>query len=98
MGSGEVRFGLVGYGFGGRIFHAPLLATAAGCSLAGVVTRSPERRAEVRGDHPDVPVFGSVEELVASGVDALVLSTPAPTHAAVLEDAMRRGLPVVCDK
>ncbi len=35
-----VRIGLVGYGKGGRFFHAPLIAGAAGCELAGVVTRS----------------------------------------------------------
>jgi predicted dehydrogenase len=98
MASDGVRFGLVGYGFGGRVFHAPLIATARGCSLAGVVTGSAERRAEVHHDHADVPVFGSVDELVASGVDAVVVSTPAPTHSAVVEDALTRGVPVVCDK
>jgi predicted dehydrogenase len=98
MANRPLRIGLVGYGFGGRIFHAPLIATADGCSLAGVVTGSPARRAEVASDHPDVPVFGSVEELVASGVDALAVSSPATTHGAVVEEALRRGLPVVCDK
>ena len=33
-------------------FHAPLLAAAAGVEFAGVVTRSPERRAEVERDRP----------------------------------------------
>ena len=47
-----VRFGLVGYGFGGRWFHAPLLAAAAECELLGVVTTSPERRALLAADHP----------------------------------------------
>src|SRR5918997_604531 len=98
MARDGVRFGLVGYGFGGRVFHAPLLATASGCSLAGVVTRSAERRAQVHEDHPGVPVADSIEALVGVGVDAVVVSTPASTHAAVVEDALRRGLPVVCDK
>jgi predicted dehydrogenase len=98
MARDEVRIGLVGYGFGGRIFHAPLIATARGCSLAGVVTRSAEGRDQVARDHPGIPVFGSVEELAASGIDALAVSTPAWTHRAVVEDALQRGLPVVCDK
>ena len=42
-----VPFGLVGYGFGGRYFHAPLLAAAPECDFLGVVTTSPERRALV---------------------------------------------------
>ena len=33
-----VRIGLVGYGFGGRRFHSPLIASAPGCTFAGVVT------------------------------------------------------------
>ena len=64
MTSAEVRIGLVGYGFGGRHFHAPLIASVAGCVLAGVVTRSPVRRAEVAEDHPGVPVFDSVAGLI----------------------------------
>ena len=39
-----VKFGLVGYGFGGRYFHAPLIASADECAFIGVVTRSDERR------------------------------------------------------
>jgi predicted dehydrogenase len=47
-----VRFGLVGYGFGARYFHAPLIASAAGCDLVAVATRSAERRALVAREHP----------------------------------------------
>src|SRR6185503_16046080 len=78
--------------------HAPLIASAPGCSLAGVVTRSPARRAEVTHDHPGVVVYGSVDDLVAAGVDAVTVSTPAATHTAVTEELLRRGLAVVCDK
>jgi hypothetical protein len=42
-----VRFGLVGYGFGARYFHAPLIASAPECELVAVATRSAERRALV---------------------------------------------------
>lgn len=93
-----VRIGLIGYGFGGRYFHAPLIAGVPGCVLAGVVTRSPDRRAEVARDHPDVAVYASVAELVAAGVDAATVCTPAATHTALTEDLLRRGVPVVCDK
>ena len=30
-----VRFGLVGYGLGGRYFHAPLIGAAAECEFLG---------------------------------------------------------------
>ena len=39
--SPPLRLGLVGYGAGGRFFHAPFIVAADGVELAGVVTRSP---------------------------------------------------------
>jgi predicted dehydrogenase len=93
-----VRIGLVGYGMGGRYFHAPLIAAAAGCELAGVVTRSPERRAELAQDAPGVPAYDSLADLAAAGVDAVVVSTPLPTHLPLVREAVGLGLPVVYDK
>ena len=93
-----VRIGLIGYGFGGRRFHAPFITSAPGCPLAGVVTRSPERRAELERDHPGVPAYDSLAEVAAAGVDAVVITTPASTHTALTLEAIELGLPVVCDK
>jgi predicted dehydrogenase len=98
MTGSTVRIGLVGYGMGGRYFHAPLIAAAAGCELAGVVTRSPERRAELAQDAPGVPAYDSLADLAAAGVDAVVVSTPLPTHLPLVREAVGLGLPVVCDK
>ena len=92
------RIGLAGYGFGGRIFHAPLLAAADGAAFAGVVTRSPERRAELAHDHPGTPAFDSLAELAAAGAHAVAISTPAPTHIPLVLEAIELGLAVVCDK
>jgi predicted dehydrogenase len=97
-GMTTTRIGLAGYGFGGRIFHAPLIAAADGAELAGVVTRSPERRAELAADHPGVPAFDSLAALKEAGADAVAVSTPAETHMAVVHEAIGLGLGVVCDK
>jgi predicted dehydrogenase len=93
-----VRFGLVGYGFGGRYFHAPLLAAAGECELVGVVTTSDERRALLAREHPGVAAVGALEELRAAGAEAVAISTPADTHTALTERALESGLAVVCDK
>ena len=76
-GMDPVRIGLVGYGFGGRWFHAPLLRAAVECHFLGVVTSSPERRALVDSDHPGLPTFDSLEALRAAGAEAVAISTPA---------------------
>jgi predicted dehydrogenase len=94
----SVRIGLVGYGFGGRRFHAPLIASAEGCEFVGVVTRAPERRAILRQDHPGVEPFDNLAGLAAAGVRAVAISTPAPTHIALVKEAIDLGLAVVCDK
>ena len=61
-----MRLGLVGYGVGGRYFHAPFVAAAQGVELAGVVTRSPDRRAELAADFPGMPAYDSLGDLLAA--------------------------------
>lgn len=93
-----LRIGLVGYGSGGRRFHAPLLGSAAECDLLGVVTTSPQRRALVAQDLPDCRTYDSLGALAAAGAEAVTVSTPVASHVALVEQALRLGLAVVCDK
>ncbi|MEX5720766.1 Gfo/Idh/MocA family protein [Geodermatophilus maliterrae] len=98
MSAPPVRIGLVGYGKGGRLFHAPLIRHAEGCVLGGIVVRSPERRAALAADFPDVPVARSLGELADVGVDAVVVTTPLDSHLPLVREAVELGMPVVCDK
>jgi predicted dehydrogenase len=93
-----VRFGLVGYGFGARYFHAPLIASAPECELVGVLTSSPERQALVNAEHPGVRTVGALDELVSLGAEAVAISTPASTHSDLTEQALNLGVAVVIDK
>ncbi|MFC7527466.1 Gfo/Idh/MocA family oxidoreductase [Actinoplanes sp. GCM10030250] len=94
----RVRFGLVGYGTGGRVFHAPLIASAENIDFAGVVTTSEERRAQVTAQLPGVSTYDSIAALAADGVQAVTISTPAATHATLAREALALGLAVVVDK
>nr|WP_296765783.1 Gfo/Idh/MocA family oxidoreductase [Rhodococcus sp. (in: high G+C Gram-positive bacteria)] len=93
-----MRLGVVGYGTGGRYFHVPFVQAAAGVELAGVVTRSPERAAQVDIDAPGTPVFASLGELIDSGVDAVTITTPPQTRRELVLEALARGVHVVADK
>jgi predicted dehydrogenase len=93
-----MRLGLVGYGTGGRYFHAPFSEAADGVELAGVVTRSPRRRAELAADHPGVPAYDSLGQLLDAGVDAVTLTTPPQTRRELVLEAIGRGVPVIADK
>jgi predicted dehydrogenase len=93
-----MRLGLVGYGVGGRYFHAPFIAAAQGVELAGVVTRSPDRRAELAADFPGVPAYDSLSDLLVAGVDAVTITTPPQTRRELVRQAVAAGVPTVADK
>ncbi len=93
-----MRIGLVGYGGGGRWFHAPYIDAAEGVELVGVVTRSPERIAELHAERPGMPVHGSLTELLAAGVDAVTITTPPQTRYELVREAIAAGVHVVADK
>lgn len=94
-----MRIGIVGYGDGGRYFHAPYIAAARGVELVGIVTRSAERRAAAAADYPDVPVYPSLTAMLAAGgVDAVTVTTPPQTRHALVMEAIAAGVHVVADK
>ena len=88
-----VRIGLVGFGFGGRYFHAPLIASAAECEFLGVVTTSAQRRREFSERFPGRAAFDSLEDLAAAGAEAVTISTPAATHVELTSARCGSGWP-----
>lgn len=94
-----MRLGLVGYGNGGRHFHAPYIVSVPGLELAAVVARSAERRVLAQGDYPGVLVFDSLTALLAAGVvDAVTITTPPVTRRELVLEAIAAGVHVVADK
>ena len=84
-----MRIGLVGYGVGGRYFHAPFILAAGGCELVGVVARSAQRVADVRDDMPGMPVFGSLSE--SCSTQALTRSRSRPRHKPGVSSSWKRS-------
>jgi predicted dehydrogenase len=62
------------------------------------VTRSAERRAQLAADHPGTPAYDRLADMAAAGVEAVAISTPAPTHMPLSHEAIDLGLAVVTDK
>lgn len=94
-----LRIGIVGYGTGGRHFHAPFIQAAEGCTLAGVVARTAKTIAAVQADYPGLPIFASLDAMIASGaVDAVTITTPPKTRRELVLQAIAAGLHVVADK
>lgn len=93
-----MRIGIVGYGTGGRHFHAPFICAAKGLELAGIVARASETIARAKADFPDVPVYGSLTALLAAGVDIVTITTPPHTRRELVLEAIAAGVAVIADK
>lgn len=93
-----IRLGLVGYGVGGQYFHSPYIQASSGAELVGIVARSADRVAAANADHPGVPVYASLGELIDAGVDAVAISTPPQTRRELVLEAVGRGIHVIADK
>ena len=92
----RINVGLIGYGLGGSVFHAPLIGSAPRLRLAAVVT---SRREQVKKQLPGVDVLGTVEELLANpDIGMVVVASPSTTHFEIARAALRAGKHVVVDK
>ncbi|MEC8082690.1 MAG: Gfo/Idh/MocA family oxidoreductase [Pseudomonadota bacterium] len=94
-----MRLGLVGYGTGGKNFHAPFIEAAEGVDLVGIVARSKDKIAAARADFPNLPIYESLTSMIASTeLDAVTITTPPHTRHGLVMEAIDAGLHVVADK
>jgi scyllo-inositol 2-dehydrogenase (NADP+) len=100
VSGGELRVAIVGYGLAGRVFHAPLVAAAAGMRVAAIVTGDPERAEAARREHPGARVVASADELWErpGDLDLVVVAAPNRGHAPRARAAIERGIAAVVDK
>ena len=94
--SKEVRVGLIGYGYAGVTFHAPLIRTVKGMRLAMVSSSKPEA---VQRDYPSMAVVGDPAELInAADIDLVVIASTNATHYPLAKQAILAGKHVVVEK
>jgi scyllo-inositol 2-dehydrogenase (NADP+) len=98
--TGDIRVALIGYGLGGRSFHAPFIATTPGMKLTSIVTGDADRQRDARAEHPGARVIASADELFLGDHDAdlIVISTPNKTHVPLAMAAAAHGFACLVDK
>lgn len=94
--SAPLNVALVGFGFAGQTFHAPLISACPDLKLHTVVTSRP---ADLVAVWPDARPVATLEEALADpAIDLVVVATPDAVHASQAEQALNAGKAIVVDK
>jgi predicted dehydrogenase len=92
----SVRVGLIGFGYAGRHFHAPLISATSGLALGVIGSR---QGASAATAYPGVEIVADPAAAARHpDTDLVVIATPNDTHAGLAETALRAGKHVVVDK
>src|SRR5207249_8925750 len=94
------RVAIIGYGLAGAVFHAPLIASTPGMTVAAIVTSNPERHAQAQRDFPKATILSSAGQIWRDPTlyDLVVVATASRSHLPLGIAAMNAGLAVVIDE
>ncbi len=94
--AGPVRVALVGYGFSGATFHAPVIGAVADLELATIVTSRP---AKALADWPRVRTVAEMGAVLQDpAIDLVVITSPNAEHHPQARAALDAGKHVVVEK
>lgn len=92
----SIGVGLIGYGFAGKTFHAPLIHAVEGLDFRAVASSDP---AKVKRDFPGLTVYSRPDDMMADDkIELIVVATPNDSHAPLTRAALSAGKHVVIDK
>ncbi|KAH7478963.1 scyllo-inositol 2-dehydrogenase (NADP(+)) IolW [Phytophthora ramorum] len=95
MVAAKILVGLVGFGTGSSVFHAPLITSSGQFELTHVLERSSSKSQALS---PAPTIVRSMDELLATDVQLVVISTPTTVHFEQAKAAMQAKRHVVVDK
>lgn len=90
-----IRFGVLGAGRIGKV-HTATIAGLANSSVAYVADALPEAAGALAASVG--AKVASVDDVLGSDVDAILICTPTDTHADLIEKAVQSGKHVLCEK
>ncbi|MCA3825834.1 MAG: Gfo/Idh/MocA family oxidoreductase, partial [Burkholderia sp.] len=94
--SSLLRIGLMGFGFAGATFHAPVIATSGRTEVAAIATGQPDR---AQAAYPGARVVPDLDTLLGlDDIECVVIATPNDTHFTLARQVLEAGRHVVVDK
>jgi predicted dehydrogenase len=96
MAEREIGVGVIGFGLGGRVFHAPFVHAVNGLCLTAILQRKGDEAAKA---YPATKIVRALDDLLADKtIELVVVSTPNETHFAMAKQCLEAGKHVVIDK
>jgi scyllo-inositol 2-dehydrogenase (NADP+) len=96
MSNIPISAAVIGYGLGGRVFHAPFISAVPSLQLSAIVQRRGE---EAAAAYPNTHIVRSIDELLDdASIQLVIVSTPNPSHFDFAKQSLLAGKHVVVDK
>ena len=94
-----IKVALAGFGAGGRIYNAPIIASVEALRITKILTSSPENIKAAKRDLPKASLVKDFTEILEdSEIDLVVITTPNQLHREYAEKALKAGKHVVVEK
>jgi scyllo-inositol 2-dehydrogenase (NADP+) len=91
----QIKTALLSYGMSGKVFHAPFLDLHPGFELLGSWERSKNL---IQEDYPTVTSFSSLEAVLNSDAELIVVNTPVGTHFDYAKQVLLAGKHALVEK
>jgi len=90
-----IKTALLSYGMSGKVFHAPFLQLHEGFELLGSWERSKQL---IQQDYPDIKSYASLEEVLSSNAELVIVNTPVDTHFEFAKKVLEAGKHALVEK
>ncbi|WPR72322.1 Gfo/Idh/MocA family oxidoreductase [Flavobacterium sp. NG2] len=91
----KIKTALLSYGMSGKVFHAPFINLHPGFELLGSWERSSKL---IQADYPEVKSYPSLESVLGSDADLVIVNTPTATHYEFAKKVLLAGKHAIVEK
>ena len=91
----KIKTALLSYGMSGKVFHAPFLVLHPGFELLGSWERTKQL---IQLDYPAVTSYPTLQAILESDVDLVVVNTPVATHYEYAKQVLQAGKHAIVEK
>lgn len=93
-----IRLGIIGCGWIMKKVHIPVFADIPHVRISAIYDKSIEELKQFTGSLKDVRLYCDLNEFFSEKLDAVIIGTPNSLHSYYTQEALSRGIHVLCEK